>query len=90
MKLPRKKGESKLLTFACRQGSGYDGALDKVYGFDMDGLDTLWREYVAIPAQPGEEKGIPLALIATLVGLATALLLVLGLAAESWAWRRGW
>ena len=73
-----------------RQGSGYDGALDKVYGFDMDGLDALWREYVAIPAQPGEERGIPLALIATLAGLATALLLVLGLAAENWAWRRGW
>ncbi len=26
-----------------RQGSGYDEALLKVYGFDMDGLDTLWR-----------------------------------------------
>jgi len=90
MKLPMKKGESKLLTFACRQGSGYDGALDKVYSFDMDGLDTLWREYVTIPVQSGEEKGIPLALITTLAGLATALLLVLGLTAKSWAWRRGW
>jgi hypothetical protein len=28
------------------QGSGYDAALEKVYGFDMDGLDSLWREYV--------------------------------------------
>lgn len=26
-----------------RQGSGYDEALDRVYGFDMDGLDTMWR-----------------------------------------------
>jgi hypothetical protein len=26
-----------------RQGSGYDEALEKVYGFDMDGLDALWR-----------------------------------------------
>ena len=29
-----------------RQGSSYDGALEKVYGFDMDGLNTLWRDYV--------------------------------------------
>jgi hypothetical protein len=27
-----------------RQGSGYDEALLTVYGFDMDGLDTLWRD----------------------------------------------
>jgi hypothetical protein len=26
-----------------RQGSGYDEALNRVYGFDMDGLDALWR-----------------------------------------------
>ena len=26
-----------------KQGSGYDEALLKVYGFDMDGLDALWR-----------------------------------------------
>ena len=30
-----------------RQGSSYDGALEKVYGFDMDGLDELWRGYVS-------------------------------------------
>jgi hypothetical protein len=29
------------------QGSSYDGALERVYGFDMDGLDALWRDYVA-------------------------------------------
>jgi len=28
------------------QGSGYDAALQKVYDFDMDSLDSLWREYV--------------------------------------------
>jgi len=72
------------------QGSSYDAALDKVYGFDMDGLDTLWRDYVTMPVQPTEEKGMPPALIGVLAGLATALLLVLSLAAESWAWRRGW
>ena len=26
-----------------KQGSGYDAALLKVYGFDMDGLDARWR-----------------------------------------------
>jgi len=30
-----------------REGSSYDAALGKVYGFDMDGLDTRWRNYVA-------------------------------------------
>ena len=35
-----------------RQGSSYDGALEGVYGFDMDGLDALWRDYVTTPAQP--------------------------------------
>jgi hypothetical protein len=29
-----------------RQGSGYDDALERVYGFDMDGLDSRWRDYV--------------------------------------------
>lgn len=29
-----------------REGSNYDNALQKVYGFDMDGLDALWRDYV--------------------------------------------
>ncbi len=32
-----------------KQGSGYDEALLKVYGFDIDGLNTLWRtEPVAV------------------------------------------
>jgi hypothetical protein len=29
-----------------KEGSGYDDALEEVYGFDMDGLDSLWRDYV--------------------------------------------
>ncbi len=41
-------GQSKMLelltTFS--QGISYDGALEKVYDFDMDGLDALWRDYV--------------------------------------------
>lgn len=27
------------------RGSGYDEALESVYGFDMDGLNTLWQDY---------------------------------------------
>jgi hypothetical protein len=40
-------GQSKMLELltAFSQGSSYDGALKKVYGFDMDGLNTLWRAY---------------------------------------------
>jgi len=29
------------------QGSGYDEALKKVYGFDMDGLNALWQAAMA-------------------------------------------
>ncbi len=36
---------SELLTIF-REGSGYDDALDEVYGFDMDGLDSRWQDYV--------------------------------------------
>lgn len=28
-----------------KQGSNYDDAFLSVYGFDMDGLDSLWRDY---------------------------------------------
>jgi hypothetical protein len=71
------------------QGSDYDEALDKVYGFNMDGLDALWRDYVIIPAQPIEKGGMHPALIGTLAALATGFVLILGLTIESWAWRRG-
>jgi hypothetical protein len=41
-------GQGKMLELldTFREGSGYDAALERVYGFDMDGLDSLWREYV--------------------------------------------
>lgn len=41
-------GQDKMLallnTFS--RGNGYDEALESVYGFDMDGLNTLWQDYV--------------------------------------------
>ncbi len=76
-----------LLTF--RQGSSYDDALEKVYGFNMDGLDTLWQDYIIMPAQSIEKKGMHPALIETLAVLATALLLTLGLTTESRTWGQG-
>ena len=85
-------GQAKMLELlnTFRQGSSYDGALQKVYGFDMDGLDTLWQDYVTMPAQTIKEKGMPPVLIGTLPALATALLLTLGLAIKSRAWGRDW
>jgi hypothetical protein len=40
-------GQEKMfkLLSAFKQGSSYDGALLSVYGFDMDGLNALWRGY---------------------------------------------
>ncbi len=75
-----------------RQGSSYDGALGKVYGFDMDGLDALWWNYVTEQYKSTVVTAAVISppLIVVLAALATALFLVLGLAAESWAWRRGW
>jgi hypothetical protein len=42
-------GRAKMLELleTFNEGSSYDGALERVYGFDMDGLDKLWRDYVA-------------------------------------------
>ncbi len=85
-------GQGKMLELlnTFKQGSSYDGALEKVYGFDMEALDTLWRDYAIRQHHPAQEKRIHPALIGTLAGLATGLLLALALATESWAWRRGW
>ena len=49
------------------QGSGYDEALARVYGFDMDVLDTLWRDYVT--AQLTQKTGGHSALSVTSVML---------------------
>jgi len=46
--LIRNHGQSKMfeLLNTFQQGSSYDGALDKVYDFDMDGLNSLWRRHI--------------------------------------------
>ena len=85
-------GQGKMLellnTFS--QGSSYDTALEKVYGFDTEGLDILWQDYVAIPVPQAEEKGIHPALIGLLAALAAGLVSGLGLFLEDRAWKRGW
>jgi hypothetical protein len=55
-------GQPKMLELlnTFHQGSGYDEALEKVYGFNMDGLNTLWRDYVTRQYQPaGETQARP-------------------------------
>ncbi len=47
--LTEKYGSAKMFEMlnTFRQGSSYDEALLKVYGFDLDRLNVLWRDYVA-------------------------------------------
>lgn len=42
-------GQDKMLALleVFREGCGYDEALERVYGFDIEGLDALWRVYAA-------------------------------------------
>ncbi len=40
------------------EGSTYDGALSRVYGFDSDGLERLWRAYLMSPVETMEQMGV--------------------------------
>ena len=40
-----------------KEGSTYDDALLEVYGFDMDGLNALWRESLGLGPQPTSTPG---------------------------------
>ena len=69
-------GQSKMLelltTFS--QGSTYDNALNKAYGFDVDGLNTLWRDYVIKRYQPaGKTAALPPGLIRVMSEMAAGL-----------------
>ena len=48
--LINKYGKAKMaqLLDVFQRGSGYDEALKQVYGFDQDGLDSLWRQSLGI------------------------------------------
>jgi hypothetical protein len=58
-------GQDKMLQLldVFKEGSGYDDALMQVYGFDMDGLNELWRASLGLGPQPtpvpeaGESRG---------------------------------
>ena len=84
-------GQGKMLellnTFS--QGSNYDAALDSVYGFDMDGLNNLWRQYVTGQSPPIEETGMHPLLTGVLVALPVGFLLGLGLVIKYKAQGRG-
>jgi hypothetical protein len=41
-----------------KQGSTYDDALTQVYGFDQDGLDEMWQEYITNPVQSRPTKNL--------------------------------
>jgi len=78
----------RLLTLL-KQGSTYDESLTEVYGFDIDGLDSRWRETLASPTVVVSEawQSHP-ALVAVLSALATSLVLAGALALEARTWRK--
>ncbi len=83
-------GRSKMLELldTFRQGSSYDAALVKVYDFDRDGLNILWRDYLN-KAEPQPVAGVN-PLVPALAAMMTVVLLVLGFALERWDWMRRW
>jgi hypothetical protein len=71
-----------------KQGNTYDEALTEVYGFDIAGLDALWRAALTSRAViASEARESHPALIAALAALATALALLVALALKKRIWR---
>jgi hypothetical protein len=83
-------GQGKMLNLLAllKQGSTYDEALTEVYGFDIDGLDALWRATLTDSIVPAPRASFPPALIAVLAALAAGLALWGALSLEKWTWRR--
>jgi len=84
-------GQEKMLELlnTLREGSSYDEALEKIYGFDTDGLDTLWQDYVTMPAQPDEEKRMHPAVFGVLLALGIGLLLISSFVIKKWTQKQG-
>jgi hypothetical protein len=63
----QEKMQELLLTLA--QGEGYDRALERVYGFNEDGLEVAWRNMIGAPARdiPPTPTSISAAQIPTIV-----------------------
>jgi hypothetical protein len=70
-------GQGKMLDLLAllKQGSTYDEALTEVYGFDIDGLDALWRATLTSPVVPAPRASLHPALIAVLAALGIGLAL---------------
>ncbi len=87
-------GQEKMLGLlnTLRAGSSYDRALSKVYGFDMDGLNTLWQGYVTQQYQQAGVKTTVMSpsLTGTLAELANGLIRDLGLVIPGWVLRWDW
>ena len=73
-----------LATF--HEGSSYDNALKKVYGFDMDGLNKLWSDYVIKKYRPATSPTViePLKRLDILIRQASKLLAEVLLPALRW------
>ncbi|MFC2007140.1 peptidase MA family metallohydrolase [Chloroflexota bacterium] len=56
--LSKNYGQEKMfeLLSAFQEGSSYDDALLGVYGFDMDGLDSQWRDYIIASVGSADTK----------------------------------
>lgn len=54
-------GQGKMLELlhVFKEGTNYDDALTQVYGFDMDGLNELWRASLGLGPQPIPTPGEP-------------------------------
>ncbi|MDP2919064.1 MAG: peptidase MA family metallohydrolase [Dehalococcoidia bacterium] len=46
-----------------RQGSTYDGALNKVYGFDTQTLNSRWKQSVGVVSRTSRKLRLPLTLV---------------------------
>jgi hypothetical protein len=65
-------GQEKMLDLLAvlKQGSDYDDALTEVYGFDIDGLDAIWRATLVDVAAPGQRTWLSRVMPALLGALA--------------------
>lgn len=52
-----------------KEGSTYDDALLEVYGFDMDGLNALWRDSLGLGPQPTPTPGAVSGISSTYIAL---------------------
>jgi len=85
-------GQDKMLNLLTlfKKGSTYDEALEQVYGFTLEELDTHWRQVLIEPVvvKQSSKPWMHPGLIAIVSALATSLALAAALALEEKDWRR--